>query len=391
MPDYNEFEPLYPGESEEVIAARWAEWANEGLDPDDDRRVDTEVGSWWWLNTRPGIREAARQYDLMGTETVMAALPQWSWGSYLDDHAERVGLERTAATYAEGTVIFSGPATTPIASGQTVFVRPANPDDEPLEFEVTEGGVIAGGGTVELPIRARETGAAHNVAADAIVGMAPPIAGVTVTNDDPTLGGADVEGDESLLERVLAAYREQGGANALFYERVARNYPGVGRATVIPLWDGPNTVRVIVLDANGDPVSAGIVAGLQELLDPVPGEGSGEAPVGAVVSVVTATGLNVGPTATIEFEMGYSLDGAGSTTALRPVIEQVLRDYIERVEPGSEVVLRMVIAKLMSIRGVHDVGSVSLSGAGGNGNVAIPADPPRVPVMTTPTLTAGTI
>lgn len=138
----DEFEPLYPEETEAVIAARWADWANENVSPVDDGYVDTQVGSMWWLMTRPGIREAAREYDLLGTEAVAAALPQFAWGVFLDDHAERGGLTRKKSTAATGLALFTGPIGTAIAAGQTVYVPAADAESDPIEFETKVGGAI---------------------------------------------------------------------------------------------------------------------------------------------------------------------------------------------------------------------------------------------------------
>jgi uncharacterized phage protein gp47/JayE len=122
--------------------------------------------------------------------------------------------------------------------------------------------------------------------------------------------------------------------------------------TVIPLWDGPGTVLVIALTEDGDPVSGGTVTGLQALLDPVAGEGGGDAPIGPEVTVVTATEIDVDVTATVELETGYSVDGATGTVDLTDSISAAVTTYLE---PGQEIVVRKIISEIVSIPGVHDV------------------------------------
>lgn len=487
------FTPLYPEETEDAISARWAGWANEGVSPGDDDYVDTAVGSLWWVLTRPGIREAARQYDLLGTENVAAAFPQFAWGVYLDDHAEREGLDRNEATDAEGKALFTGPVATAIPAGQVVYVLPADASSDPIEFTTDSGGsipaaavaptgaavamVVGGtltngttyryvitavddagettvstevsaaatstnktgslswgavatarsynvyrkdggstgppynfvantisltyldtgavvpdaahhppganttGGKLALPVTASETGAEGNVGATAVTGMSPPITGVTVTNPLPMFGGADTEGDEPLRVRVEGGFVGVGGANVAFYTKRALDYPGVGRVSVVPGWNGATSVLVVVTDANGLPVSQSIIDGLQAELDPVLGLGSGDAPVGATATVKTAAALAVTVGSTIEFEPGYSLDGAGGTIALRTLITTAVKGYVEAVPSGGEIVRARIVQMIAGVPGVHDV-SVTITGAAGNGNLVVPASPPQVPVLT---------
>lgn len=392
MADVLDFIPLFPDDDEETILARMRDWANEGLDPDVDvdQWVDTREGSHWHAAVMPGVKEKARLYDLAGTEVPASGFPLFAWGDYLDDHAAVQNIVRLAATYAAGEVTFSGPAGTVIAAGTTVGVEPVNPDDPVPTFEVTVGGVIPGvagvdpDGEVTLTIRATETGVAGNVSAGAITVAETPLPGIDVTNAAETVGGSEVESDEALRERVLAAYKGQGAGNRRDYERWARAWAGVGRATVIPLWNGPGTVKVIVTDANGGPVSPETVAGLQNDLDPNPGLADGQAPVSAIVTVTTAVELAIDIDATIEFETGFDLDGFGGQIGLRQAITDSLRAYVERVEPGGEVVYEQVKGRIVTVEGVHDVSAVTLNGAAVN--VPVSADPAEVPAMNDPTL-----
>lgn len=386
--DALDFLPLFPDDDEDAILARMRASANEGLDPanDADQWTDTREGSFWHISVMPAVRELARLYDLAGTEVPASGFPVWAWADYLDDHAEVQDIARLAPTAAEGMEKFTGPNGTVIAVGTTVGVEPAQPDDDAPEFEVTVGGVIAGG-IVELPIRAVETGTLGNVAAGAITSPSTPLPpGVTITNDDPTTGGTDPETDEALRERVLDAYQGKGAGNRGDYLRWGRAWEGVGRVTVIPLWNGPGTVKVIVMDADGGPLPAGTVTGLQNDLDPTAGLGDGRAPIGAQVTVTTAVALNITVAATVEPESGFTLDGTGGTVAIRADIEKALSDYIERVPPGGEVVFEQIRGRIAVVNGVHDVGGVTVNG--GVVNVPVDDDPAQSPQLTN---TAGIV
>lgn len=385
--DALDFIPLFPDETEDAILTRMRAWANEGLDPalNADQWTDTREGSQWFIGVRPSVIELAKAYDLVGTEVVAAGMAVWAWGPYLDDHAEIQQLVRLAATPAEGSVTFSGPNGTFIDVGTTMSTEPATPDADVPEFETTASGTISAG-TLVLPIVATEGGVAGDVSANAITVPSTPVpAGVTFTNPAATDGGTDVETDEALRLRVVQAYQGKGAGTQRDYVRWAGDWSGVGRVTVIPLWDGPGTVKVIVTDANGQPVSAGVVNGLQADLDPtaVTGQGDGRAPIGATVTVATAVAFAITVAGTVFTEDGYTLDGSGGTVAIRAAIIAALKRYIEAVQPGDEIVFEKVRGIMVTVLGAHDVSGVLLNGA--TANVAVATSPAQAPQLTTTT------
>lgn len=391
--DFLEFLPLFPDDDEDAILARMREWANEGLDPeaDADSWVDTREGSHWHVCVMPGVRELARLYDLAGSEVPASGFPLWAWGEYLDDHANVQDIERLPATVAQGEVTFTGDEGTLIAAGVVVGVEPASPDDDAPEYEVTEAGTIDASGSITLPIQARETGISGNVGAGAVTVLSTPLSAIEVTNAEAIIGGSEPETDDALRERVIASYRGQGAGNKRDYERWARAWAGVGRATIIPLWAGPGTVKVIVADADGNPLPDAVLEGLQNDLDPNPGRADGEAPVGAHVTVATAVARPLDIEGTVEFEDGYSLDGFGGTIALRADIMRSLRDYVERVESGGEVVAAQISGRVVTVGGVHDFRLDSLDGVAPPVNVAIASNPAEAPQLGTVTLVEGAV
>lgn len=209
---------------------------------------------------------------------------------------------------------------------------------------------------VELPIQALDAAATGNVSANAINQIVTPAAGIDgVANPVPTLGGADPESDDALRARVLSEYTGQGAGTIADYQRWALSYAGVGQAFVVPIASGPGTVQVTVLDANGQPVSASIVAGLQAELDPVAGQGHGLAPIGAAVTVTTPALAAVGIDATITYDSGYSADGTGGTVGLRTQITAAQQAYFARLGLGDTVIYDNVLAQFFTVIGILDV------------------------------------
>lgn len=376
-----DFLGLYVDQTEDVILSRLIDWANEGLDPTIDAGawVDTREGGHWRTCIMPVVREFARLYDLAGSEVPMSGIVLWSWGTYLDDLAAVWDVARFAATPATGSLVFSGPNGTVISAGVTVSAAPSTPDDPVAEFTVIADVTIAAG-TADASIQAREPGIAGNVGADAITAPVTPLpGGVTFTNPDPTTGGTDPESDDHLRGRLLAATAGKGPGAVRDYIRWATDWGGVGSVKVVPLWDGPGTVMVMVADPNGLPVATGIVTSLQNDLDPVAGKGEGTAPVGATVTVDTSTVLNITLAGHLDYELGYSWDGFGNTVAVGPDAQAAIVAYLLTIPPGGEVVLSQVQGLLATTRGVHDVTGLTLNGAAAN--VAVGLSPPQTPQL----------
>lgn len=238
---------------------------------------------------------------------------------------------------------------------------------------------------VTIPIVAVETGSQGNLAAGAITNLDTVNVGIeTVTNGDTTTSGADIEDDDSLRERILFQFEGRGAGNQNDYRAWALAYPGVGEAYVEPVWAGPGTVLVVVMDGNGDAVATPVVDGLQAELDPTPGTGDGLAPIGVTVTVATPEIVDIEVSATVTFETGYSLDGTGGLIATRSQIEDALRAYIDKLVVGDDVIYDHVKAQFYSVPGVHLVTSVEVNA--GTIDVLISTSPAQVAQLSAATL-----
>lgn len=364
-----DFVGIFADQTEDVILARMRDWANEGLDPstDSDLWVDTREGGHWYMAVMPGVRELARLYDVAGTEVPMSAMMLWAWGTYLDDLAAAGGVERLPATASVGSVTFSGPQGADIELGTTLSTVPSGPDDPTPDFEVTQAGTIDASGELALPITATEGGKAGDVAANAITVPSTPLpTGVTFTNPSPTQGGTDPESDDALRTRVMQAIAGTGGANQAAYQKWASAWPGVGAVKVVPAWNGPDTVLVMVTDPQGQPLPAQTVTDLQNDLDPVPGKGAGTAPVGAQVAVETSVAREITVVATVTWLEGYSATGAGSTIAVGPDLSAAIQAYLLSIPPGGTIRLSHVAGLIATWEGIDNATGVTLNGVAGD-------------------------
>ena len=209
--------------------------------------------------------------------------PEKLTGADLDAYVwQHRAVERRQATYAAGTLRVTAGAGH-ISAG-ALFATAAG-----VQFMADEDGDVETGDT--FAVSAVEPGSAGNAAAGTVIAMPVTIQGIGgIVNDEDFSGGYDQESDEELRARYYEVLqRPANGGNVYQYEQWCKAVEGVGRAVVIPTPRGPNTVDVYLVDSNGDPASAELVAEVQALLDPNGnGDGMGEAPIGAVCTVQAA-------------------------------------------------------------------------------------------------------
>lgn len=216
--------------------------------------IDKTEGGFAWDLTYPTALECGEmlQYHLVRTLQIM--FPMWANGKWLDLHAHEAGLTRRAANKAYGILTVEGKAGLHIPTG-FVFAVPSTEASSAISFETLEEVKIPPSGVVDIPIQAQEEGVRSNVDNDTITIMRTPISGIKkITNKNAITGGAPAEDDESLRKRiddVNAGNVVSYVGNNADYARWAKEVPGVGTVVVIPTYNGPNSVKVVVVDANG--------------------------------------------------------------------------------------------------------------------------------------------
>ncbi|MGG3742483.1 baseplate J/gp47 family protein [Paenibacillus chibensis] len=225
-------------------------------------------------------------------------------GEYLDKRAAEYGLTRKPAVKAFGTLTFAGPDGTVIPAGTLASTG----GDSPVYF-VTKAAAIIAGGTATVAADAQEASAAGNVGIGLVNTLLGDLVGiVAVTNTVNFEGGVDSESDASLLARYIErARRPATSGNSNQYRQWALEIPGVSDAKVYPIWNGPGTVKVVLLDDDKTAPDASVVTAAQTYIDPTQdGTGQGAAPIGAIATVVGAKEVAINVNVDVDWAPGYS-------------------------------------------------------------------------------------
>ena len=241
--------------------------------------------------------EGTFEYDMLASNSIefakteveleqlyKACFADTSWGEYLTMIAEQYGVLRRAATKATGTITLTGKGIVPTGS---LFTTAAGTKFQTLEYRNVNG-------TADVPVEAVNAGEAGDVKENTITVIPMSIPGITaVTNAEATSGGYDEEDDEDLLKRYLEKVRLPAtSGNKYEYYEWAKSVSGVGDARVQSLWNGPGTVKVIIVDANMQVAPASLIQSVADYIETV-------RPIGATVTVVSPTPIPVTITAKI--------------------------------------------------------------------------------------------
>lgn len=326
---------------------------------------DTSEGSYFWDLTRPVALEKAEMIEFVLLRTLQLMYPQFAEGIYLDYHGQTVGVSRLPATKATGTITFSGLPGTVIPIG-TIVSTVANEESPSVQFVTLEEGTIDETGNIEVAIEAIEPGTSGNVPAGAIQVLGTPISGIeSIINANPTTGGTDEEDDESFRYRILERHQNKSmSGSKRDYERWAREVPGVGAVKVLPEWNGPGTVKLLIIDANGSPANEAIIQAVQQHIAPDGKEGGGLAPIGALVTVSAPVERSIDISVKLVLENGYDLPGVVAR------VEQALSKYLITVGIAGVVRYNEIGALIINVDGVLDYADLLVDGEIGNVQLA---------------------
>ena len=222
--------------------------------------IDDMPGGFPYDFTMTAAIEKSEFINYHMARALMIAFPQYAWDDWLDLHGQQVHIARHEEEYATGYVDVTGLAGTLIAAG-TMFCTPATDSSPALEYSADEDSIIESNGVCKIAVTAVQSGTVSNIAANTICIMAKPDKNIiSVTNSEPVTGGTERENNGDYYDRIAAEYENSMTylGNDSDYERWAKE-AGAGDCIVVSAADGPGTVKLVLVDQNGQPANQTLI------------------------------------------------------------------------------------------------------------------------------------
>ena len=334
-----------------------------------DQDIDTREGSMVQTAVAPGA------WFLEGFYLLLAQLQQNSFaqtavGSNLELITEGRGITRIPAVAA----VRQGTFDAPIPAG-SVFQTMNGVDS----VNFVSGDLISSSGTTYVYKLTCET---PGIIGNSYTGPILPVTainGLTAASIGAIITvGADEETDAALRARYSESFEAAAfGGNIAAYRTYINTIPGVGAVQVYPAYNGGGTVLCSILDDNYEPALQALIDTVQELVCPpisAPSTlGFGMAPIGAEVTITTATAKTLDIACTIQWSAGHG--GAADVQAVEDAIDAYIKEaaatwgdeltsYV--VSYSVIVYAARIIAAILSVEGVENVTNLTINGSSGD-------------------------
>lgn len=323
-----------------------------------DINVDKREGSFLNNMASPLSYELAKFY-IEQQDLVNMAFVKNGYFNYLDIKCEEYGISRKQGTKAAGEVIFTGENGTLISNG-TILVA----DD--LYFVVLNDATIAEN-QAELVVEALEVGKQYNLLANTKLTLAELMNGVNdIYVKSNFENGTDIESDEDLRERFFTTIKKSyTSGNVSHYEMWTLEVNGTGACKVYPLKNGNGTVEIVI--TNSDMLGAS-----SELIESVKANIEEKRPIGASVTVVSATEKAINVSATVRLSRGYS------QSEVETLFKDKLTQYLKEIAFRDTYVSTARLGNLLlDTVGVFDYADFRVNGAMNNVEL-LDTDVPKV-------------
>lgn len=192
--------------------------------------------------------------------------------------------------------------------------------------------------------------------------------------------GENVEETEAFRARYFREIKwEHYGGNIADYELMMEKVPGVGAVKVIPVWNGPGTVKLMITDAGNHTPSAELVTEVKDAIDPADysGTGIGKAPINHYVTVEGVASVPINITLPIVYETDHSWATVSALVA--ETLEAYMADLRAQWKESERLVVRVsfIESRVIDVPGVLDCQNVLINGVGSNKIL----DPYEIPVL----------
>lgn len=344
-------------------------WSDLAEDMGEELGVDVREGSVFMDMQMGHCMRVAKFYgDLSMLHDMM--MPDTATGEFLTEYAAQDNVYRTVATSSCWSALFEGvtPETGTEFMCEDTYFTLSNVD-----------GILC--------LVANEPGEGSNT-------LLPGSDLIPVDNIDDlesaTLGelilpGMAEESDESLLARwQTSKIRPATNSNVPQLKLLCEQHESIGRAKILALWGGENTVKAVLLSKMGQNVSNEVVAAVQQYIDPIEkgyevvvngktytfgdGLGEGAANIGLHFLAASAEPVYLAITADVDLKEGYTREQV-INAARGQITAYLTRIALEAPDKGSATVRISNIGSIITaLPGVldYDYDSLKINGSGGN-------------------------
>lgn len=280
-------------------------------------------------------------------------------GEYIDKRCAEYGITRKTGTAAKAVLNLTGTDGTQIPAGKVFLTA------DGLQF-TTDSLVTIASGSATVNATAVDVGEAYNVDVSTIVLQLSNINGLTTVTNEKAAGGTDPETDIALVKRLYDYLQNPAtSGNEAHYKQWALSVDGVGAAKIYSLWDGPGTVKVMIVSNDNEPVDSTIVENCAAYIE-------SNRPIGATVTVESAQGLN------INVDANVILDSSTTSEKVKAAFEAELDKYFKSIAfEKYTIVYNRIAYMLLDISGVIDYTLLTINGD--DINISIAAN--EVPIM----------
>ena len=324
---------------------------------------DKTVGSFFYDVNKPVSAEVA-QISSRAEEILKNGFALTASGVYLDTKVSEQGIVRKPATYSLVDVTITGTPRSPVSVGDKVA-------SDTLIFTIIEEGALDDTGHLTLTARCDTPGKIGNVPVGAINRFPVTLSGlVSVTNEVAAVDGFDEESDDELRQRYFEKVSLPATSGSKYhYIMWAKEISGVGDAKCLPLWNGNGTVKVIIINSDKGAAS-------DELIEEVSQHIEESRPIGAAVTVESATPLVIDIDVSLVLANGYDAE-----TAKIKISESITKYLQKNAFSSTYISYAQIGGCILNCDAVTDYSSLSLNG--GVDNIEIgEAEVPTLGVIT---------
>lgn len=349
--------------ADELEAQNYDYWLNLMLDnvPDD---IDKREGSIAFDAIAPAAMVSAQQ-SLSLANIIRETYIKTAQGEFLDYRAVEHGTSRYAATNTEVKARFNDDDGNPI--NVEIGDRFASIAESPIFYTVIKAN---NDGTAEM--QAEESGTSANSYLGQVLPVTPNDNLAWAEIVEITIPARDKENDDHLRARLLntnswVAY----GGNVADYLDMTSKIHDVGATQVYPVWDGPGTVKLVILNNDLMPASQTLIKKVKEEIDPEDKEtqGYGLAPIDHRVTVTAPEAFRIDITMNVTIVDSANIDSirANIKTSLEELFKSLRRDWSTinaTVGRGYQLTVyrSKILSRVMMLEGVANATMPRLNG-----------------------------